>query len=107
MIIDPGKNDLSGMLRRIKLSFDNQFYRRQDCDGGSLRQGRFWDHIVRDQADMNRHVDYIHYNPVKHGHTTNPFAWRYSSLAECHQKDYYTKDWGVREILKFDDEYGE
>ena len=33
----------------------------------TLWQRRFWEHYIRDQEDLNRHIDYIHYNPVKHG----------------------------------------
>ncbi|MGR8981096.1 MAG: REP-associated tyrosine transposase [Gammaproteobacteria bacterium] len=36
------------------------------------RQRRFWEHRIRDQADFNRHVDYLHYNPVKHGYVSLP-----------------------------------
>ncbi len=32
-----------------------------------LWRRRFWEHLIRDQADFNRHVDYVHWNPVKHG----------------------------------------
>jgi putative transposase len=45
-----------------------------------LWQRRFWEHTIRDDDDFARHVDYIHHNPVKHGLTTNPFDWRWSSI---------------------------
>ena len=34
----------------------------------ALWQRRFWEHTLRDDVDFSRHIDYIHYNPVKHGH---------------------------------------
>jgi putative transposase len=42
-------------------------------------QRRFWERTIRDEADFVRHVDYIHYNPVKHGHAPDQAAWPYSS----------------------------
>jgi REP element-mobilizing transposase RayT len=44
-----------------------------------LWQRRFWEHLIRDEEDFARHVDYIHYNPVEHGLVVNPFEWRWSS----------------------------
>ncbi len=107
MIVDPKDSDLSGIVRRLKLSFANRYRSRQRMDRGTIWQRRFWDHIIRDQEDMNRHVDYIHYNPVKHGLITDPFKWRYSSLDEYHRSGYYARDWGVNEQLSVDGEFGE
>ncbi len=42
-------------------------------------QRRFWERTIRDEADFAGHVDYIHYNPVKHGHAPDQTAWPYSS----------------------------
>jgi putative transposase len=42
-------------------------------------QRRYWEHAIRDQSDFNRHVDYIHLNPVKHGHAARAKEWPYSS----------------------------
>lgn len=46
----------------------------------TLWQRRFWEHQIRDQQDFNRHLDYIHYNPVKHGLCERADAWPYSTL---------------------------
>ena len=43
-------------------------------------QRRFWDHMIRNEEDMQRHVDYIHYNPVKHGLAKTPREWKWSSF---------------------------
>jgi putative transposase len=56
---------------------------------------------------MNRHIDYIHYNPVKHGLTNNPHEWCYSSLGKYFEDGYYSADWGVNERLHFSGGYGE
>jgi len=94
MIVDPEDRDLSGIVRRLKLSFATLYRQRQGLDRGTIWQRRFWDHIIRDQVDMNRHVDYIHYNPVKHGLVDDPFKWRHSSLDDYRKSGYYARDWG-------------
>jgi len=43
-------------------------------------QRRFWEHSIRDEQDFERHLDYIHYNPVKHGLVRSPRDWPYSSF---------------------------
>ena len=43
-------------------------------------QRRFWEHQIRDEIDLARHVNYIHYNPVKHGWVTRPVDWPHSTL---------------------------
>jgi len=45
-----------------------------------LWQRRFWEHRIRDDADLQRHVDYIHYNPVKHGYAARASDWPCSSI---------------------------
>jgi putative transposase len=54
-----------------------------------LWQRRYWEHAIRDDADLERHVDYLHLNPVKHGHVGRVADWphssfhRYVSRASC------------------------
>ena len=57
-------------------------------------QRRFWEHYIRDQDDFNRHCDYIHYNPVKHGLVDEPKKWEYSTIHRFIQKGSYTENWG-------------
>jgi len=47
---------------------------------GGIWQRRFWDHRIRDEEDLIRHVNYIHYNPIKHGLVRCPHAWPHSSF---------------------------
>lgn len=56
-------------------------------------QKRFWEHRIRNQTDMARHVNYIHYNPVKHGLVRCPHAWPYSSFRRWVEQGYYRPDW--------------
>ncbi len=48
--------------------------------------------------DFARHLDYIHFNPVKHGYVTQPAAYAYSSFSEWVNKGVYTPDWGASGI---------
>ena len=56
-------------------------------------QRRFWEHTIRDEADYQRHLDYIHYNPVKHDWSKSPADWRFSSFKRFVGRGYYPVDW--------------
>jgi len=58
-------------------------------------QRRFWEHTIQDEEDWRRHMDYIHYNPVKHGYVASPKDWPYSSFHRCVQLGWYTTEWGT------------
>jgi putative transposase len=53
----------------------------------------FWEHAIRDTADLNNHLDYIHFNPVKHGLASCPHAWPYSSFSRHVRQNSYDSDW--------------
>ena len=55
---------------------------------------RYWEHQIRDDADLARHVDYIHYNPVKHGLVIRPVDWPYSTLQTYIERGLMNPDWG-------------
>ena len=57
-------------------------------------QRRFWEHLIRDDDDLQRHLDYIHYNPIKHSFVMNASDWKYSSFDDYVQRGVYTRDWG-------------
>jgi putative transposase len=57
-------------------------------------QRRFWEHQIRDDDDYQKHMDYIHYNPVKHGYVKNPAEWRYSSFSKAVTDGLYEANWG-------------
>ncbi|MFA6162758.1 MAG: transposase [Methylobacter sp.] len=52
-------------------------------------QRRFWEHCIRDENDWRQHVDYIHFNPVKHGYVSAPQDWLYSSFNQAVSKGWY------------------
>ena len=107
MLIRLDGQDISDLMRRFKLSFSLSYRHRAGLTQGRLWQYRFWDRIIRDQEELNRHIDYIHYNPVKHGLSDNPFAWRYSSASQYLSQGYYAPDWGVSGSVNIEGAFGE
>jgi putative transposase len=69
-------------------------------------QHRFWEHEIRDEDDFIRHVEYIHYNPVKHGHVKAPSEWQYSSFHRYVKDGIYPVDWGSSHEVTFPDNIG-
>ncbi|MCP1674006.1 putative transposase [Natronocella acetinitrilica] len=63
----------------------------------TLWQRRYWEHLLRDDDDYRRHMDYIHYNPVRHGLVTSPIDWPYSSFRHLVRAGIYPADWGASE----------
>jgi putative transposase len=62
-------------------------------------QRRYWEHAIRDEADLSRHIDYIHFNPVKHRLVTRACDWPHSSFHRYVTRGFLPADWGgdVRE----------
>ena len=63
----------------------------------TLWQRRYWEHQIRDQDDFNRHVDYIHYNPVKHELCKKPIEWPYSTLHRFIKEGKYPMNWAMQD----------
>lgn len=61
-------------------------------------QRRFYEHEIKDEADFIRHMDYLHYNPVKHGLVKNVVDWPYSSFHRYVKQGVYAEDWGNESI---------
>ena len=64
-------------------------------------QRRFWEHLIRDENDWRKHMDYIHYNPVKHGLVPSPEEWPHSSFCHYVEKGFYEKNWGSMKPITF------
>ena len=63
-------------------------------------QRRYWEHSIRNDAGLERHVDYIHFNPVKHGHVSRVSDWPHSSFHSYVKRGILADDWGgdIREV---------
>jgi putative transposase len=56
-------------------------------------QRRYWEHTVRDERDYASHMDYIHFNPVKHGLAASAAEWQFSSFQSCVKQGLYPPEW--------------
>jgi putative transposase len=102
----------SGRWRRIKGLFTRKAARsslsiapdeRGEYD---LWQRRFWEHTIRDDGDFTRHVDYIHFNPVKHGSVSRVSAWPHSLFHRYVRQRILPEDW-AGDINERGDDFGE
>lgn len=97
--LPPGYDDYAGRWRLIKSRFTQALLRvgvnmRRNKKGGyDLWQRRFWEHTVRNEKDLERHVDYIHYNPIKHGWVQQVCEWPYSTFHRYVRNGIYPLDW--------------
>lgn len=97
--LPPGDDDYSGRWRAIKARFTRSLVEsgidiRCNPKGEyDLWQRRFWEHTVRDGADLTRHIEYIHFNPVKHGWVTRVRDWPHSTFHRYVRAGVYPLDW--------------
>ena len=84
----------SGFSRSLEKTEYIDETRRRKRERG-IWQRRYWEHQIRNNDDLTRHVDYIHINPVKHGHAGAPIDWPYSSIHRYIRQGLLPVDWGV------------
>lgn len=95
-----GGDDFSTRWRLIKTIFARSLpanehrsaARRRHRERG-IWQRRFWEHSIRDHRDFAAHVDYVHFNPVKHGYVAEVAHWPYSTFKACVRRGFYLADW--------------
>lgn len=117
--LPPGDCDYSTRWRWLKGEFTSRWLEMGGVEqprGGSrvserrrgVWQRRFWEHTIRDEADLERHADYIHYNPVRHKLVASPRDWPWSSFHRWVQQGHYPFDWGLAgESIALDHAAGE
>lgn len=105
VLIGVGDDSISDVVHRFKIAYWRRY--RSRFGPGRVWQNRFWDHVIRDQEDLNRHLDYIHYNPVHHGLVSGPFQYANSLAERWLARGYYQNDWGMRERLSIVGQFGE
>jgi putative transposase len=99
-------NDFGTRWMLIKQAFTRRLQASGALDGAassmrgtkserSLWQRRFWEHQIAGEDDFARHVDYIHFNPVKHGWVLRARDWPYSSLHRFVREERLPADWGI------------
>ena len=115
-----GDSDYSQRLRSIKSEFTEEYLKAGGIEGHRNRsrrnkneravwQRRFWEHTVCDEEDLERCVDYIHWNPVKHGYVNRVRDWPHSSFHRFVREGHYDINWGSSDPTPgYDDpEWGE
>jgi putative transposase len=87
----------------IKAGFSRGIPKQETIHAARLRkrerglwQRRFWEHLIRDETDLQRHMDYVHINPVKHGYVARASEWPYSSIHHYIRQGWMTNDWAAQ-----------
>ena len=98
--LPPGDADFSVRWQEIKARFSRSLPVTERRSPVLLRrhergiwQRRFWEHSIRDDRDYANHMDYIHFNPVKHGLTPNVADWPFSTFHRCVARGLYPASW--------------
>jgi putative transposase len=112
LTLPPADADFSGRWRRIKGYFSSALIHagvdvaRAPNGDLALWQRRFWEHTIRDEGDFERHVDYIHFNPLKHGLVERVRDWQHSSFHRYVKGGLLPEDW-AGDISDTPGRYGE
>lgn len=101
--LPPGDSDFPARWQMIKALFSRSvgptatrrasLVRKREA---GIWQRRYWEHTIRDDEGYAVHMDYIHFNPVKHGLAARAMDWPFSSFAKCAASGLYPADWAVR-----------
>ncbi len=113
MTLAPVDNDYPGCWRAIKSGFTRSLAKdgvniiKNEKGEYNLWQRRYWEHEIQDELDMQRQVDYIHFNPVKHNHVQRVVDWPHSSFHRYVRLGVLREDWGSEFFEKEAMTYGE
>jgi putative transposase len=105
--LPPDDPDYSYRVGRMKVLFtralrgvnnlpDDVCASRRKHRESDVWQRRFYEHTIRDEADFRKHLDYLHFNPVKHGLVKCVHDWEYSSFHRGVRRGEYDRSWGCQ-----------
>lgn len=110
--LPPGDSDYPMRWNQIKGGFSRRIPKGERVSKSraakrerGVWQRRFWEHLIRDNDDLEHHVNYVHFNPVKHGNVRRAIDWPFSSFHSFVSRGWLPADWGCG--VDFDREYGE
>lgn len=114
IILNPENiNDYPKIIKSIKYNFSNNInavglasptYGYENKREKGIWQRRYYEHTIKDEEDLNKHLDYIHYNPVKHNYVSIVNDWKYSSFDKFVKQGNYYKNWGmIKDVEKIKD----
>jgi putative transposase len=108
-----GDPDFATRWRLIKSTFSRNLARSEPVSASRTAKGergiwqrRYWEHTIRDEDDLARHIDYVHINPVKHGLVTRVRDWPYSSFHRMVKVGIYAEDW-AGDVATMGGDFGE
>jgi len=109
-----GDTDFALRWKVIKFAFAKRLPKNEARNTTNVTRGergiwqrRYWEHLIRDDFDYQRHFDYVHFNPVKHGHVRRIVDWPYSSFHRAVRDGIYPADWGGVELSNVENNFGE
>lgn len=98
--LPPDDSDFSIRWRLIKMGFSKRLPKVERLSSVRVKRGergiwqrRYWEHLIRDEADYHAHMDYVHINPVKHGLVKHVIDWPYSTFHRLKAEGVYPADW--------------
>jgi putative transposase len=100
MTLPEGDADYPNRWRLIKRRFTDAVIKsgtpiaRHQNGEFALWERRFWEHTIRDESDLERHVDHVYFNPVRHGLVTRVRDWPHSSFHGYVRRGLLPQDWG-------------
>ncbi|HLY44584.1 MAG TPA: transposase [Stellaceae bacterium] len=107
--LPPDDCDFSGRWRALKKAFSKSLPDTEPRSPVMIRRGergiwqrRYWEHTIRDERDYAAHMDYIHFNPVKHGLVEGSEEWPFSSFRRCVAAQLYPADWLGSDAASFE-----
>ena len=96
-----GDNNYAMRWRLIKSGFSRELPATEFCNKSRIAKGergiwqrRYWEHKIRDEEDLNNHINYIHYNPVKHKYVSKVSNWSFSSFHRYVKDSKLPSNWG-------------
>ena len=99
--LPPGDDDFSNRIKAMKIRFVQALPPKEGRSSIRMAKGergiwqrRFCEHAIRDEGDYARHMDYVHFNPVKHGYVSVVGQWPHSTFHRSVKAGAYPRDWG-------------
>ncbi len=109
MILNPNNiNDYPKIITSIKYYFSKNYdvgvetptYGYINKGEKGIFQRRYFEHTICSQEELNNHINYIHYNPVKHGYVKSVKDWEYSSFHKFVENNLYDNSWGCTKDIE-------
>lgn len=104
VVIDKNFNSLNTLTHAFKLASAKRFHLEPVAGRTQLWEAASWSQKINNQSELEQHIDFVHYNPVKHGLVGKPWDFQQSSFREFVKHGYYFKDWTLdadqRQIMK-------